>query len=203
MSTIAHGLLDELEGPLAIDISLLCRRVPGVSLQNLLADGAYSLEQKFDAIGWSLKSLGELHQCVADWGDGIHQSISHGDATANNVIVDFNNWTAYWIDFDTRHRPEIPEVERRADDLRTLIYSAAASLPQSSFPKLADVLAAARIDLTTIACFQHRLAHESDYLTVAQLAQAPLGWSAASALRAALQQASLMPLPSLRRLYRL
>lgn len=165
---------------------LLCRRIPGTSLTRVLADGDRSLEQKVDAISWSLASLRMLHTNVADWGHGIHQSISHGDATANNVIVDINTRTACWIDFDTRHQPNVPELDRRTDDLRCLIYSAAVHLPSASFPGLADILIAAQFDEAIVRYFRQRLANKWIHLTAAQLAQAPLRWSAAMALRAAL-----------------
>jgi hypothetical protein len=168
---------------------LLCRRVPGFSLRQLLADGSFSAEQKCDAIRWSLASLRMLHDHVADWGQGIRQSISHGDATANNVIVDVRTRTACWIDFDTRHQPHVAEADRRTDDLRSLIYSAAVHWPPARFPELAALLTAAPWDDATVQHFRQRLAKEWIQLTVAQLAQAPLQWSTATALRAALLQA--------------
>jgi hypothetical protein len=166
--------------------SLWCRRVPGTSLRQVLAASDCSSNQKCDAIRWSLASLRMLHENVSDWGDGIRQSTSHGDATANNVIVDFNKRTACWIDFDTRHRPHLSEADRRTDDLRALIYSSAVHLPASRFPELADILIAAQFDDAIVRNFRQRLTKEWIDLTAAQLAQAPLHWSAATALRSAL-----------------
>jgi hypothetical protein len=164
----------------------LCRRVPGISLGQFLADRDHSPEQKSDAIRWSLAALRLLHQSVVDREHGICQSISHGDATANNVIVDVDNKAACWIDFDTRHQPNIPEADRRADDLRALLYSSAVNLPASCFPELADILVAAKFDDAIVERFRQRLTDEWSHLTAAQLAQAPLQWSAAMALRGAL-----------------
>ena len=166
--------------------SLWCRRVPGVSLQQLLADDALALEQKFAAFDWSIATLRTLHACSADWGDGMHQSISHGDATSANVIVDLDAGAACWIDFETRHLPGIPELERHADDLRALIDSAALYLPAPYYPRLAEVLVDAVRDEALLARMAERIADDWRAPTVAQLAQTPLAWCAAQALRTAL-----------------
>jgi hypothetical protein len=188
-STRRNLVLDASPVPTGKGKDLLCRSVPGISLRQVLADSSSSPEQKFNAIRWSLISLRLLHQNVADWGHGMHQSISHGDATTNNVIVDINNRSACWIDFDTRHQPRVSEADRRTDDLRSLIYSAAVDLPASSFPDLADILLAAQFDDGVIQHFRRRLTNEWSHLTTAQLAQAPLRWSRATALGTALVQA--------------
>jgi hypothetical protein len=185
--------------PIAKGTCLLCRRVPGISLRQVLADPDYSPEQKSDAIRWSLAALRLLHQSVVDWGRGIRQSISHGDATASNVIVDVDNRAACWIDFDTRHQPNVPEADRRTDDLRSLIYSSAVNLPASGFPELADILVAAKFDDAIVRRFRQRLTGEWSHLTAAQLAQAPLQWSAATALRAALLRALAVERHAIRR----
>ena len=53
---------------------LVSRKVPGISLHDLLSNSQYSLSQKMDMIRWSLVALRTLHRCHADWGDGRHQS---------------------------------------------------------------------------------------------------------------------------------
>lgn len=195
-STQRNLVLSVSTDPIGKGTSLLSRRVSGISLRQVLADSDSSPQQKFNAIRWALASLRLLHQNVADWGHGIRQSISHGDATANNVIVDLNKGAACWIDFDTRHQPNVSEADRRTDDLRSLIYSAAVSLPSSCFPELADILVAAQFDDATVQHFGQRLTIEWSHLTAAQLAQAPLRWSAATALRAALLQALAVERPA-------
>jgi hypothetical protein len=97
-----------------------------------------------------------------------------------------NKKTACWIDFDTRHQPHLSEADRRTDDLRALIYSSAVHLPASSFPELAGILIAAQFDDAILRRFHQRLTTEWINLTAAQLAQAPLRWSAATALCSAL-----------------
>jgi hypothetical protein len=166
--------------------SLWCRRVAGIPLQQLLADDSVALEQKIEANRWSIIALRALHACTADWGDGRRQPISHGDATASNVIVDLPARIACWIDFETRHLPAIPELDRHADDLRALITSAALHLSAASDPRLTEVLVTAVGDKALLARFQERLRDDWSAPTVAQLAQAPLPWSRYQTLREAL-----------------
>lgn len=165
---------------------LTCRRVPGSPLSQILADGSYSLVSKLDAFRIALKALLRLHAVSADWGRGVQQSISHGDATASNVVVDLNHGSACWIDFETRHDPRLAKADREADDLRSLVYSAAVFLPVSSFSNLAHVLLHADIHSAILQRFEQRLTTEWILLTPFHLAQAPLKWPAAMALRAAL-----------------
>ena len=158
---------------------LCCRHLPGTSLRQILIDSDILLEQKYEAIRWSLAALQTLHRHEADWGAGIHQSISHGDATASNVVVDRNNQSACWIDFDIRHRPDISGLDRQTDDLFSLILTSAACLPRSCFRDLAELFVHAVPDPGLLRHFQIRLADEWTTLTIFQLAQAPLPWSAA------------------------
>ena len=174
-------------------IGLSCRRIPGQSLAQILAHHHVGHEQKSAALRWSLLALNELHRHVADWGDGIVQSISHGDATANNVIVNLDNGTACWIDFDTRHHPSLTEADRRTDDLRALIYSAAVHWPATRYLDLAEILIESQPECSTLRHLHARLQNEWCRMTTAQLAQAPLQWSQASALRDALLQALGQP----------
>ena len=156
---------------------LLCRRIPGVCLSGLLRDIRVSDDQKLSAVRWSLTALCQLHQVIAEWEEGLHQSISHGDATSNNVIVDINISSACWIDFDMRHRLEIPEMDRRTDDLRTFIYSAATGLSTGFFPDLATILVSQLQDFELLKSLQRQLNKERNQSTLLQLAQSPLTWS--------------------------
>lgn len=185
-STRRNLVIGDSLDPVMRPAGLLCRRVPGIALGHVLAGHQFSLEQKLAAVHWSLTALRRLHEQVADWGEGLRQSISHGDATANNVIVDVSRRTACWIDFDTRHRPDVSELDRRTDDLWVFIFSSAVHLPRSVFPDLADLLISAHVDELFLRRFRQRLANEWGSPTVAQWAQAPLQTSTATALRAAL-----------------
>ena len=112
---------------------LLIPRLPGEPLSRILADARRPIGSRLQCVGWALQSLEHLHSHSADWGDGLVQPISHGDATAENVIIDISNQSACWIDFDTRHRASLRAIERHADDLRALVFSTAYHLPHPQF----------------------------------------------------------------------
>lgn len=166
---------------------LISRVCPSLPLRNILIDPTCSLDEKFAAIRWAMAALHQLHRHRADWGNGVQQSLSHGDATVNNVIVNLKTQSARWIDFDTRHLPHLPEPDRHADDLRALIYSAAAHLPQSCFAPLAAEFVASS-PTSTVHRFRQRLTTDWRRLNTFQLAQAPLSWKDSLALSQALLQ---------------
>jgi hypothetical protein len=98
-------------------------RLPGVVLARYLAgsterEAAAALEGAFDA-------LGRLHQQVVRWPDGVERTASHSDATANNALWDAASGRASWFDFETLHEASWPAAQRRVDDLRALVFSAA------------------------------------------------------------------------------
>jgi hypothetical protein len=52
----------------------------------------------------------------------IHaQGLTHGDAMAENVLIDLEAGAACWFDFETVHDSSRPIVWRRADDVRALL----------------------------------------------------------------------------------
>ena len=167
---------------------LISRVSPGLPLRNILIDSTRSFDEKFAAIRWAMAALHQLHRHQADWGNGIQQSISHGDATVNNVIVNSKTQSARWIDFDTRHLPRLPEPDRHADDLRALIFSAAANLPRSCFPHLAAEFVASS-PTSVVHQFRQRLTTDWYRPNTFQLAQAPLSWKDSADLSQALLQA--------------
>ena len=158
------------------------RHVPGTSLRDVLKESRYSEDMKFYAIGWAVDSLCQLHRRSADWGCGVNQSVSHGDATVNNVIVNVDWQEANWSDFDMRHLPHVSELDRRADDLRALVFSAAACLSVSRLPRLARTAIASLDDRCLLTRFRDRLTNEWGQLNTFQLAQAPLSWTAKNLL---------------------
>jgi hypothetical protein len=48
---------------------------------------------------------------------------THGDAMAENVLVDVDAGAAHWVDFETIHEASRPLARRRADDLRALLVT--------------------------------------------------------------------------------
>lgn len=166
-------------------ISHVC---PGRSLRSVLTDPACSLDEQFAAMRWAMAALHQLHRHQADWGHGLRQSLSHGDATVNNVVIHTQSNTATWIDFDTRHHPQLSALDRHADDCRALVYSAASYLPQSCYPRLATEFIASQPDASLWHRFRQRLMTDWSKPSTFQLAQAPLTWTETTALSEALLQ---------------
>ena len=124
---------DAVGRPRGIAVPLL----PGESLNCVLSRTDVSLKRKLNCIALALCALLLLHKRPAVWPDGQTRRLSHGDATAENVYVDDLQQCACWFDFDMRHRPDIPEVQRHADDLRALIFSSAVHLAADQYAQLA------------------------------------------------------------------
>ena len=144
----------------------------GACLQDLLR-AAGSVEDKLRGIYLSACALQQFHRICVTNGRFTNWPLSHGDATARNVIVDLETNTANWIDFDMRHRPGLAPVTRRADDLRTLMWSSANWLDQS---ECRDVICAASegyADAEVVRELQG-LTRRWTCPTVFQLAQSPM-----------------------------
>ena len=161
---------------------LITRFVPGRTLRDILKDSRSHMDQKFAAIEWALEALYRLHTIRADWGSGLEQSVSHGDATVDNVIIRVELQSAQWIDFDIRHLPSLSEADRQSDDLRSLISSTAVILPVTCYQRLADMAVASMSDRFLMDRFRKRLISDWIRPTTFHLAQAPLSWTAANAL---------------------
>jgi hypothetical protein len=90
---------------------LVLPRLPGRTLAACLDDPTLEEPVCTQAIERSVVALAELHRL----------GFTHGDAMAENVLVDLDAGIAHWFDFETLHEPSRPMVWRRADDLRALL----------------------------------------------------------------------------------
>ncbi len=93
------------------DGTLLLPRLPGRTLAALLDDSTLPLPQQERAIELAVIALAGFHRL----------DFTHGDAMAENVMVDLDAGVARWFDFETVHRPGRPPDWCRADDLRALL----------------------------------------------------------------------------------
>jgi serine/threonine protein kinase len=82
----------------------------GVTLATLLEDLLLEESVRTGVIEQAVVALVEFHRL--GW--------THGDAMAENVLVDVEAGVAHWFDFETMHDPSRPLAWRRADDLRAL-----------------------------------------------------------------------------------
>jgi hypothetical protein len=116
-----HGLRVRRDGD-----TLLLPRLPGEPVSHQLHDPR--------ALPAAVEALYALH------GHDLRgQPLSHGDATAHNVL--FDGQTARWFDFDAMHDQRLSARRRHADDLRALLFSAVGCAPQRLEAMLEAVLA--------------------------------------------------------------
>jgi tRNA A-37 threonylcarbamoyl transferase component Bud32 len=83
----------------------------GDTLATLLEDPALNDAGRKKAIEYAVVALAEFHR----------MGFTHGDAMAENVMVDLETGVAHWFDFETIHDASRPLAWRRADDLRALL----------------------------------------------------------------------------------
>jgi tRNA A-37 threonylcarbamoyl transferase component Bud32 len=109
------------------DGTLVLPRLAGKTLATVLEDPELQESVAKMAIERAVVALAELH----------HLGFTHGDAMAENVLVDLEAGIAHWFDFETIHESSRPMVWRRADDLRALLVTC---LVRTVPEKLAETL---------------------------------------------------------------
>lgn len=109
------------------DGTLVLPRLAGRTLATLLEDPALGVSDRQRAIGLAVIALADFHA----------RGFTHGDAMAENVMVDLEAGIARWFDFETVHDPSRPLVRRRADDVRALL---ATSLARTTPAEVAETL---------------------------------------------------------------
>ena len=83
----------------------------GTTLASLLEDPEVEAPARKRAIAWAVIALADFHRL----------GFTHGDAMAENVLIDPEVRVAHWFDFETVHDSARPMLWRRADDLRALL----------------------------------------------------------------------------------
>ena len=93
------------------DGGLVLPRLPGATLAAVLETEQLDESDRMLAIERAVVALAELHD----------RGFTHGDAMAENVMIDIAAGVARWFDFETVHDPRRALVWRRADDVRALL----------------------------------------------------------------------------------
>ena len=109
------------------DGTLVLPCLPGETLATLLEDPEREESVRKRAIELAVVALARFHQL----------GFTHGDAMAENVLVDLDAGVGHWIDFETIHDSNRPMAWRRADDVRALL---ATCLLRTTPGKLAQTL---------------------------------------------------------------
>jgi serine/threonine protein kinase len=95
------------------DGALVLPLLAGHTLATLLEDPALEKSLRKAAIQQAVVGLSEFHRL----------GFTHGDAMAENVIIDLKAGVAHWFDFETVHDLVRSVAWRRADDLRALLVT--------------------------------------------------------------------------------
>jgi serine/threonine protein kinase len=121
--------------------------LPGKTLASLLKDPALEDSLRHRAIQHAVVALAHLH----------HLGFTHGDAMAENVMVDLDAGVARWFDFETVHEPGRPLDWRRADDLRALLATCLLRTPADqiavTLQRILDVYPHADVTRRLASCF--------------------------------------------------
>jgi hypothetical protein len=146
------------------DGTLVLPLLAGQTLAALLDDPSLGNPVRKRAIEWAVVALAGLHQL----------GFTHGDAMAENVLVDLEARVAHWFDFETLHDSTRPMAWRRADDVRALLVTCLIrTVPEKrteTLQLILDVYADERVTRLLAASFTSVLRRSLTF----HLAQAPL-----------------------------
>ena len=109
------------------DGMLLLPCLAGKTLAALLEDAELEEPIRRKVIERAVVALSQLHRL----------GFTHGDAMAENVMIDLEAGVARWFDFETIHESSRATVWRRADDVRALLVTC---LVRTAPEKLAETL---------------------------------------------------------------
>ena len=113
------------------DGTLVLPCLAGDTLSSLLEPPELEEGARKKAIERAVVALAKFH----------HLGLTHGDAMAENVMVDLEAGVAHWFDFETIHDSSRPMAWRRADDLRALLVTCLVrTAPEKSAETVALIL---------------------------------------------------------------
>ncbi len=138
---LLYDVLYGRQAPAAGKRALLLPCLPGRNLLDLLQrDPGLSGEGRM-GLELAALELARLHACrTPNPLGGGRREFSHADATIRNALVDVEGRQAVWIDFETAHPQALPAHVRHADDLLTLLSTAAAIIEPAELPALCQTV---------------------------------------------------------------
>lgn len=146
--------------------TLCLPHLAGTTLASLLEDRTIDDLARTEAIRLAVVALAALH------GRGI----THGDAMAENVMIDVGSGVARWFDFETAHDPDRPIAWRRADDLRALLATSLLRTPPHEVARILDLIVAHYPDDDVTRFVAARFTTLRQRALVLHLGQAPLAY---------------------------
>jgi serine/threonine protein kinase len=127
-----YGSLRDTSIRVNADGALVLPLLAGHTLATLLEGPALEGSRRTAAIQQAVTALAEFHRL----------GFTHGDAMAENVLVDLEAGVAHWFDFETVHDSSRPMAWRRADDLRALLVTSLVRTPPESHAETLDLILA-------------------------------------------------------------
>jgi len=112
------------------DGELVLPVLAGYTLATLLENQSLEESARKTAIEQAVVSLAEFHRLA----------FTHGDAMAENVVVDLAAGVAHWLDFETVHDSVRPMAWRRADDVRALLVTCLARTAPEKHAETLDLI---------------------------------------------------------------
>lgn len=110
--------------------TLILPCLTGETLAALLENPELEESDRKRAIRLTVVALAEFHR----------QGLTHGDAMAENVMVDLEAGRAHWFDFETIHDSNRPLAWRRADDVRALLATCLLRTAPARFAETLDLI---------------------------------------------------------------
>jgi len=123
------------------DGTLVLPRLAGQTLATVLEDPASGASARRTALELAVAALADFHA----------KGFTHGDAMAENVMVDLEAGVARWFDFETVHDSSRPATWRRADDLRALLATSLLRTAPGDFAKTLQLVADVYSDDSIVA----------------------------------------------------
>jgi hypothetical protein len=132
---LVYGSLHRASIRIDADGAVVLPCLTGKTLAALLEDPELEDSARARAIELAAVALAEFHA----------EGFTHGDAMAENVMIDLEAGVARWFDFETVHDSSRPMVWRRTDDVRallatSLIRTAPEQLPET-LQRIVDIYA--------------------------------------------------------------
>ena len=146
------------------DGMLLLPCLTGQTLASILDDPRRDESVQNRAIELAIVALAEFHRL----------GFTHGDAMAENVLVDLDGQVAHWFDFETVHDSNRPIGWRQADDVRALLATCLVRTTPEKRAETVQLILDAYADDTVTGTLTTSFASVWQRPLTFHLAQAPL-----------------------------
>lgn len=127
---------------------LVLPRLPGRTLATLLEEAGLEEPIRKMAIDRAVVALAAFHRL----------GLTHGDAMAENVLIDLESGGASWFDFETIHDPGRPMAWRRADDVRALLVTCLSRTAPGKYAETVECILRVYADQDVTRCLARTFA---------------------------------------------